>query len=273
MLDMRSPARALLLLSLATVLVGAMAPAVSAAVPMPTESQVVAAEKDALTLTNKQRTDRGLVALRWDTRLAELARDRATYMAETGTFSHSQGGKSVFDMMTKAGITWYGAGEIIAWNNAEDLDYSTAMAVRGWLDSAPHKAIMLSKDYNYVAFGLAVSPTTGKRYWAGVYMKGPDRTSAWAKLASVKTTVISATSMKVVIDWTGGDGKLQVLTSGLRYYQMQKRRVGGEWYTYDTQTDSVLSRGWARGSTWEFRVRARDKAGNWGPWVTTTVKT
>jgi uncharacterized protein YkwD len=270
---MRSPARALLLLSLATILVGAMAPVASAAVTLPSESAVASAEKDALRLTNKKRTDRGLVALRWDTRLAELARVRAEYMAETGTFSHSQGGKSVFDMMSRAGITWYGAGEIIAWNTAGELPDSAAYAVQGWMDSAPHKAIMLSKDYNYVAFGLAVSPTTGRRYWAGVYMKGPDRTDAWAKLASVKATVISATSMKVVIDWTGGDGRLQVLTSGLRYYQMQKRRVGGEWYTYDTQTDSVLSRGWARGSTWEFRVRARDKAGNWGPWVMTTVKT
>ena len=176
-------------------------------------------------------------------------------------------------MMTKAGITWYGAGEIIAWNTASDLAYSTGMAVQGWMDSAPHKAILLSKDYNYVGFGLAVSPTTGKRYWAGVYMKGPDRTAAWVKLAGVKTSVVSSTSMKVEITWSGGDSRLQVLTSGLKYYQMQKRRVGGEWYTYDPQTSTTLSRGWARGATWEFRIRARDKVGNWGPWITTTVKT
>ena len=272
-LDMRSPARILLLLTLATVLVGAMAPVASAAVTLPSAEGVAKAEKDALTLTNKQRTDRGFVALRWDDRLGELARARAEYMASTGTFSHSQDGKSVFDMMTKAGITWYGAGEIIAWNTASELSYSTAMAVQGWMDSAPHKAIMLSKDYNYVGFGLAVSPTTGKRYWAGVYMKGPDRTAAWVKLATVNKQVISSTSMKVTISWSGGDSKLQVLTSGLKYYQMQKRRVGGEWYTYDPQTSTTLSRGWARGSTWEFRIRARDKVGNWGPWITTTVTT
>ena len=272
-LAMRSRSRALLLVTLATVLVGALAPSASAAVPMPTTDQVAKAEKDAWTLTNKKRTDRGYVALRWDARLNELARDRAEYMASTGTFSHSQDGKSVFDMMTKAGIAWYGAGEIIAWNNAADLAYSTAMAVQGWMDSAPHKAIMLSKDYNYVGFGLAVSPTTGKRYWAGVYMKGPDRTAAWAKIAKVSTAAASATSTKVVITWTGGDTKLQVLTAGLKYYQMQKRRPGGTWLTYDPQTTTSLTRTWPRNATFEFRVRARDKAGNWGPWITTTIKT
>ena len=32
----------------------------------------------------------------------------------------------------------------------------------------------LSKSYNYVAFGMAVSPRSGKRYWAGGLIKGPD---------------------------------------------------------------------------------------------------
>ena len=97
-------------------------------------------------------------------------------MAATGTFSHVQNGENVFDMMADRGITRYGGGEIIAWNTATDLAHSTAFAVQGWMDSSPHKAIMLSTGYNYVAFGLAMSPTTGKRYWAGVYLKGPDRT-------------------------------------------------------------------------------------------------
>src|SRR6187549_3926545 len=127
---MPSRSRALLLLTLATVLVGALAPAASAAVFVPGEELVSTAEHDALTLTNKKRTDRGLVALRWDTRLADLARQRAEYMATTGTFSHTQDGKNVFDMMSRAGITWYGGGEIIAWNTAADLAHSAAFAVQ-----------------------------------------------------------------------------------------------------------------------------------------------
>ena len=100
--------------------------------------------------------------LRWDKRLAELARERATHMAETDTFSHTQsGGTSVFDMMSAAGIRWYGAGEIIAWNIGTELRDSADYVIRQWMNSSGHKAIMVSKDYNYVGFGVATSPTSG----------------------------------------------------------------------------------------------------------------
>ena len=271
---MRSISRAPLTLVLAVVLLAGLAPvaASAATITMPTAEAIAKAERDAHTLTNRKRTDRGLIALRWDTRLAELARERAQYMATTGTFSHTQDGQSVFDMMTDQDITWYGGGEILAWNTVADLAYSTGFAVKGWMESPPHKAILLSDGFNYVGFGLAVS-ATGQRYWAGVYMKGPDRTTAWAKMGSVTKTVIDGTRIKVKVTWSGGDQRLQVLTSGFRYFQMQKRRDGGAWYTYDTTTATSLSRSWYRGHVYEFRVRARDKAGLWSPWVSTTIKT
>ena len=175
---MRSPARRLSPLALVFLLVIGLAPATAAA-GTPTDAQISAAEQSVLTLTNRRRASAGLVALRWDSRLAELAGDRAAYMARTGQFSHTQsGGTDVFDMIAGAGIKWYGAGEIIAWNTAAALDYSAAFAVKGWMGSPSHKAIVMSKGYNYVGFGLAISES-GKRYWAGVYMKGPDRTGAW----------------------------------------------------------------------------------------------
>ena len=34
--------------------------------------------------------------------------------------------------------------------------------------------------------------------------------------------------MKVTINWNGNDTRLQVLTSGFRYFQVQRRRVGGD---------------------------------------------
>lgn len=267
---MRTRSRSPLLLLLATVMLAALAPAASAAT-LPSETAIAAAENGALTLTNKRRTDRGLVALRWDQRLGDLARDRAEYMARTGTFSHTQDGKSPFQMMTERGITWYGGGEIIAWNTASDVNQSKDVAVKSWMDSAPHKAIMLSTSFNYVGFGLAISPTTGRRYWAGVYLKGPDRTGAWSRIDSVTKTKVDATRSKVKIDWSGGDTKLQTLTSGLRDYDSQARRVGGAWTIYPLTTGSVVTRTWTRGVTYEFRVRARDKNGNWGGWKTSTI--
>ena len=62
------------------------------------------------------------------------------YMAKTGEFSHTQAnGTDVFDMIVNAGIDWYGAGEIIAWNTAAALDCSAAFAVQGWMGSPSHR--------------------------------------------------------------------------------------------------------------------------------------
>jgi len=172
---MRSHLRHLGPVALIIVLLIGVVPAATAAEIDTSTAAMRAAEIHALDLTNAQRTRRGLVKLRLDARLSELARDRAQYMAQSGQFSHTQSnGTDVFDMIDSANITWYAAGEIIAWNTAGPLDYSAEFAVDGWMGSPSHKAIVLSSLYNYVGFGLAIAPD-GTRYWAGVYLKGPDR--------------------------------------------------------------------------------------------------
>ena len=274
---MRSPVRRPVLAVLSLLLVvGLAAPAAHAASDATSVSAdaIASAEKLALTLTNKRRASAGLVNLRADGRLFELARERAQYMADTEEFSHTQSdGTTVFDLIGANDIAWYGAGEIIAWNTASLLDYSAEYAVSGWMGSPSHRAIVMSKDYNYVGFGLAISPSSGKRYWAGVYLKGPDRTGAIANIIKVSKSSYTSTRVKVTIDWSGKDARLQVLTSGLRYYQAQRRIAGGEWASYDPTTTSIIARNWTRGQTYEFRVRARDRAGNWGAWDQVTIRT
>ena len=108
-----------------------------------------------------------------------IAKDRADVMAANDRMSHTEpNGQKVFDRLTDAGLTWYGAGEIIAWNNYP-TEYSTAEAIRAWMASPGHRAIIISTGYNYVGFGAAVS-ASGKRYYAGVFVKEPDETAAWA---------------------------------------------------------------------------------------------
>ena len=47
-----------------------------------------------------------------------IARARSADMVAKHYFSHTQpDGRNVFDILTAQHITWYGAGEIIAWNN------------------------------------------------------------------------------------------------------------------------------------------------------------
>jgi cysteine-rich secretory family protein len=258
-------------LSLALLLIVGLAPSVGAADGDIGGAAMAAAERRALDLTNRRRTDRGLVRLRLDSRLTGLARQRAEYMARTGEFSHTQsGGTNVFDMISASKIAWYAAGEIIAWNTAGPLDYSAEFAVRGWMGSTGHRAIVLSDDYNYVGFGVAVA-ADGTRYWAGVYLRGPDRTGSWARVRSWSKVNVDRAHARVTIRWSGGDTRLQVLTSGVRYYQTQRRRDGGAWYDYGPTRATHLTRRWLRGHQYEFRVRSRDRAGNWSGWSTRTI--
>jgi uncharacterized protein YkwD len=276
--DMHFPSRRFIALAFVVLLIGGLAPvamlAADASIAATTEATAAStADQKAFDLINDQRTSRGLTKLRLDTRILTLANDRAVYMAENDLLSHTHaGGKAVWDLMTDRGIVWYGAGEIIAYNSTTNLTSSAAGAVSQWLHSAPHKAIMLSTAYDYMAFGVAVSSKTGRRYWAGVFLKGPDRTGAWSKILSVSKHPISATKSHVTLRWDGDDTKLQVLTAGFKLFDIQRREDGGAWFDYGTRTTRSTTRTWTRGHVWEFRVRAQDKVGNWGSWKYVTVR-
>ena len=129
---------------------------------------------------------------------------------------------------------------------------------------------MISTGYNYVGYGAAES-ASGKMYYAGVFLKESDETGAWAKFRTTVKTVLDAHRTRVTIRWSGGDTRLQVLTSGLRHYQIERRMVGGEWGTGGITTATRQSITWSRGESYEVRIRARDRAGNWGGWRTLRI--
>jgi uncharacterized protein YkwD len=187
------------------------------------------AEQAMVDLLNQDRTAAGLVPVQVDTRLMAIARARSVDMATKHYFSHTQpDGRNVFDIISAQHITWYGAGEIIAWNNYPTLELSTANANSQWMNSPGHKAIVLSTTLNYVGVGLAIEASTGKKYWTAVYIKGPDRTGA-RSTTNKPTTAPGATdaTKRVTVSWTGADVRLQVLTSGFNYWQVQRRTDGG----------------------------------------------
>lgn len=226
---------------------------------------------DLVLLTNRQRTAHHLVALRLDPDLMAIARDRAEVMATNDVMSHTEpNGQNVFDRLDAAGLTWYGAGEIIAWNHYPTEPLSVAESIRAWMASPGHHAIMMSTGYNYVGFGAAVS-ATGKRYYAGVFIKQPDETGAWVRFGRVTRHTVDARHVRFTLRWSGGDNRLQVLTSGLNYYQLQWRPIGGEWHPWVTTRKTSRAATWARGPDYQFRIRARDRAGNWGDWRTVRV--
>jgi hypothetical protein len=180
--------------------------------------------------------------------------------------------------MTAAGIKWFGAGEIIAWNTWGSLADSATSASKQWHDSSAHYAMLTSANYNYFGIGLAVDDG-GKKLWTVVFMKGPDRTGARARFrtssnvaAGSLSTASGTTARKdVTIRWTGGDIRLQVLTAGLKYYQVQIRRAGVyDWRDVRSATTATsMTKTLRKGRVYQFRIRAKDRAGNYGGWSAT----
>ena len=127
------------------------------------------------------------------------------------------------------------------------------------MNSPGHKAIVLSTTLNYVGVGLAIDASTGKKLWTAVYIKGPDRTGA-RSTTSTPTVAPGATAAtkRVTVGWTGADVRLQVLTSGFNYWQVQRRTDGGAWTTvYATTTKPSMTLELAGGHTYEFRTAGR----------------
>jgi uncharacterized protein YkwD len=241
-------------------------------VPEPVTPQVLTqSAQDLVLLTNRQRAALGLVALHIDPDLMAIARARADVMAANDVMSHTEpNGQKVFDRLNAAGLTWYAAGEIIAWNNYPTEPLSVAESIRAWMASPSHHAIMVSTGYNYIGYGAAVS-ATGKRYYAGVFVKEPDETAPYTRFGTVSKQSVDAGHVRVTIRWSGNDTRLQVLTSGLRYYQASWRTVGGSWQSWGTSSTTSRTATWRRGVDHEVRIRARDNAGNWSPWRTIFV--
>ncbi len=234
------------------------------------------AEQAMVSALNADRAKSGLVAVRVDTRLMSIARARSADMAAKHYFGHTQpDGRDVFDIITANHITWYGAGEIIAWNTWPSLTDSISVANSGWMGSSMHRSIITSASYNYVGVGLAID-SSGKKLWTAVFMKGPDRTGGWVTIdPQPATTAVRTASTSIytrTVTWKGGDVRLSVLTAGFRNYQIQRNWDGGA-YNWITQwtTLSYRSMSFYSGHVYSVRIRACDKAGNCGAWRYTTV--
>ena len=233
---------------------------------------VSTAEASLVAKVNADRAAVGLAALRVDSRLSAIARERSGAMAAAGQLSHVQpDGRTAVDLVRAAGITWYDVGETIGWNNYPGLASSLNVVNTGWLSSAEHVAIIRSTDYNYFGIGLAVT-ARGDRYWTVIFLRGPDRTPPWAKMlapapGSFAILGSRSTARLVTWTWTGNDSPLAALMSGLRSFEVQRRVDGGAWVSVWTST---TRRSWSTsvgaGHRVQVRVRARDNAGNVGPW-------
>ena len=113
-----------------------------------------------LCLVNNKRRANGLRALKLDRRLQKAAGRHARDMVRNHFFAHQRsGGPSFTTRLHRAG--WYGS----AWG--ETLAYgcgsmgSPRSTLRMWMNSPPHRAILLSSRYRQGGLGVTASAPCG----------------------------------------------------------------------------------------------------------------
>ena len=105
-------------------------------------------------LVNNARAAHGLRRLRASRTLARAANRHARDMVRRDFFEHtSPGGSTPSDRALRAGYRGMYVGETIAFAVGDDA--TPAGAVRGWLESGPHRLVLLDPDMRHVGVGIA----------------------------------------------------------------------------------------------------------------------
>jgi uncharacterized protein YkwD len=229
---------------------------------MPTTAEIGSAEARVEALINARRDSRDKRLFRVDSRVAALARAKSQDMIDRDYFDHAdRKGHFASYHLSRAGVRFTRVGEIIAWGRFDgDLLESADEAVDLWMHSAPHKQLILSGN-NYFGAGVATDGRSWK--WTVIFITGRDRTDPRASITTAR-----ADGGEVTVRWTGSDPALVTGTAGLRGFDLDRRVPGGEWKRVRNATrNRSYVREHSPGMTFEFRVRARDKAGNIGDWT------
>jgi len=260
-----SSARLVAALVALLVAVASLLPAAALA-DAPTAAQLSDAEALVLTRINEERADAGLRALRMDRRIQDVAEARSADMVARHYFDHvDPDGLAPWDHLDAADIEWWGAGEIIALNSVSGIRDAARQAVVQWMNSQGHHDLIMSSTFNYAGVGVALDG--GVSYWTVVFIQGPDRTAPSASIASVSSPTGSHAAK---VRWEGADRRLATGTSGLKSYDIQRRRLGGSWVTVRSRVQGTSGTfGGSKGVRYQFRVRARDAAGNVSDWSST----
>jgi uncharacterized protein YkwD len=146
----------------------AVSAAARPAVERPTAS-VQAVERGAFELMNTERLSKGLSALVWSDRIADLARLHSQNMAVYDFFNHRGiDGQTVDGRADLFGLgDWRAIGENIAFTRGFDAPQNVAF--ENWMKSPPHRRNVLNPQWKESAIGVAVKPD-GTHYFTQVFM-------------------------------------------------------------------------------------------------------
>ena len=132
---------------------------------------VPASEREVVSRVNAARAAAHLPALRVEGKLTRVARWRSQDMGVRGYFSHQIPPSSVrvMDVLQDRGYCTRYVGEAIGWNN-ESSAVATTRIVRMWMNSPPHRAILLGRQYARIGVG-AYHTSDARTIWTLVVVR------------------------------------------------------------------------------------------------------
>lgn len=214
-------------------------------------------EQHALDLINGARADEGKVALQWDARLADIAQWRSDTQAANGVMAHLPSWDPILDRMDAMGIIYYGYGEVLVLGTPRTPMESAEEAVATWHASASHWGWLSNREFNYIALGVE-RDANGWYYWTALLLNGPGPTQPTARMTGSQLGATVDGKQRVTLSWSG---------ESVREFRLQKRVGGGRWFAVTAWTSATTRTLYLRpGRSYDFRVRARDAAGNKSAW-------
>jgi len=124
-------------------------------------------EQSAFDAVNSERTSQGRSALTMRSDMRLVARMHGEDMAANGFFDHDNlAGQTPWDRLAAASITYFKAGENIAWS---DHSSPVTSVVAGWMGSTGHRDSILDTEFTHTGMGVAVS-ASGRYYFTQVFI-------------------------------------------------------------------------------------------------------
>jgi uncharacterized protein YkwD len=129
----------------------------------PKPAMLSAAEKELIDLMNEERAREKLPPLKPSDKLMLAARNHAQNMAKQEKGSHVLDDKTPIDRAKDVGYAFRQLGE--NWASGQKTN---ALAIKQWMDSPPHRANILKKEFTEIGVGIAKS-AKGKLYYCQLF--------------------------------------------------------------------------------------------------------
>src|SRR5262245_10566128 len=112
-------------------------------------------EKTLVELTNKERKEKDLPALKPSPLLFKIAREHSANMAKQKKMDHNLDGKNPAQRIKEAGYKYYAQGENIAHFDFPGKKLPLDVLMKGWMSSKGHRENILRDLYTEIGIGIA----------------------------------------------------------------------------------------------------------------------